>query len=78
MNKRLIFEAACLRRQCGDCPLGVYGCSLAPVDMLLEEARKHYANMKNGTGFAGYDRVLTKEHGEGYAKEFMTTKAKVI
>lgn len=77
MNKRLVFEAACIRRQCRDCPLGAYGCSLAPTDMLLQEARKHYTDMKNDARFDGYDRVMTSYHGKDYAKEFMT-KAKVV
>ena len=77
MDRRLVFEAACLRRQCSDCPLGAYGCNIAPIDMLLREARKHYAHMKNDAGFDGYDRVLTREHGVDYAKEFMT-KSKVV
>lgn len=77
MNKRLVFEAACLRRRCKDCPLGAYGCSIAPIDMLLQEARKHYTYMKNDAGFDGYDRVLTRKYGVDYAKEFMR-KAKVV
>ena len=77
MNRRLVFEAACFRRRCNDCPLGAYGCSLAPIDMLLQEARKHYAYIKNDVRFDGYDRVLTREHGVDYAKEFMM-KAKVV
>lgn len=77
MNKCLVFETACLRRQCSGCPLGAYGCSIAPIDMLLQEARKHYTYMKNDAGFDGYDRVLTRKYGVDYAKEFMT-KAKVV
>lgn len=77
MNRRLVLEAACLRRQCSDCHLGEYGCGMAPTNMLLQEARKHYAYMKNDVRFDGYDRVLTRKYGMDYAKEFMP-KAKVV
>jgi len=78
MNKHLLFEAACLRRRCADCPLEEYGCSLAPADMLLKEARKHYKYMKLTPAFRVYDDIMKNEYGENYAKEFMTEKARVV
>ena len=78
MNEKLIFSAACYGRSCGDCSLRLYNCSLAPIDMIIKQARRNYIKQKQGRRFNVYNRTMEKEFGPDYAKEFMKTKAMVV
>lgn len=78
MNKLVLFYCACYLRSCSDCQLKRLGCDDAPEEQLLKAAREHYAKMKRGDNFDGYNAYIAKIFGADYAKELAAAKAKVI
>ena len=78
MDRNLLFQCACYLTDCNSCPLGKHGCEGAPADILLKQARKHYAEMKGSCDWEMYDDHIAERYGADYAKEFVSVKAKVV
>ena len=77
MNRNLLFNCACVLTNCDSCLLDKCGCDGAPVDILLKQARKHYAEMRRSEKWERYNGQITKYYGADYAKE-LAIKARVV
>jgi len=77
-RRTILFDCACFQRDCSTCKLADVGCGDAPTELLAEEARKHYLQVKNGGDWEYYDEIMSLNFGKDYAKEFMLVKARVV
>lgn len=78
MNRDLLLSGACFLADCNSCQLDRFDCDCADTDILLEQARKHYAEMKKSRGWERYNNHMMELYGEHYEKELILHKTKVV